>query len=87
MTDDTLTSPEIEPTSASPATSGPDRRLRSMRRYRRENPRIDYYPTPEARAAIAEAQKAFAGYPARAVLDFLIVTGFKAFSGKEERGR
>lgn len=87
MSEDTLTRPEIEPTSASPTTSGPDRRLRSMRRYRRENPRLDYYPTPEARAAIAEAQKAFAGYPARAVLDFLIVTGFKAFSGKGAKGK
>ena len=51
----------------------------SMTKYRRENPRYDYYPTPDAAKIIEVLRKFNPGATTREVLDALIVKGGKVF--------
>lgn len=51
----------------------------SMVEFRRQNPRIDYYPMPDAVAAIERLRKAKPGVCTRELLDALVVKGGKAF--------
>lgn len=56
-----------------------------LKRFRKDNPRIDYYPSEDAEAAITATHKANPKYPTTRIIDFLIVKGFKAFSGNGAR--
>ena len=47
----------------------------SMTKFRRENPRYDYYPTPDAVAAIERLRKVKPGICTRELLDMLVVEG------------
>lgn len=51
----------------------------SMANFRRQNPRIDHYPTPDAAAAIARLRRCNPGMCTRELVDALIVKGGKAF--------
>ncbi len=55
-----------------------DRQL-AMQRFRKVNPRLDYFPTPEAATAIAQMQLTFPSYSKREVVDMLVVEGIKSF--------
>ncbi len=55
-----------------------------LKRFRKDNPRIDYYPSEEAEAAIAATHKANPKHPTRSIIDFLIVKGFKTVSGNTQ---
>lgn len=50
----------------------------SMRKFRRENPRIDYYPTPDAVEAIERLKRQHPDEPTRGIIDMLVVAGFKS---------
>ncbi len=50
----------------------------SMRKFRKENPRIDYYPLPSAVAAIERLRTHHPDAPTRAIIDMLVVAGIKA---------
>lgn len=47
----------------------------TLHKFRRENPRIDYYPTPDAVSAIERLRKSKPGVCTRELLDMLIVKG------------
>jgi hypothetical protein len=51
-----------------------------MREFRKQNPRIDYYPTPEAFAAIERLRNQFPKFNTRELLDALVVEGIKVFT-------
>lgn len=46
--------------------------------FRRQNPRIDYYPTPEAAAAIERLRQSNPGFCTRELIDTLVVKGCNA---------
>lgn len=46
--------------------------------FRRQNPRIDYYPTPEAAAAIERLRQSNPGVCTRELIDVLVVKGCHA---------
>jgi hypothetical protein len=56
-----------------------------VRRFRKDNPRIDYYPSEQAEAAINELHKANASFPIRSIIDHLVLRGAKAISGNTQR--
>ncbi len=47
----------------------------TLQKFRRENPRIDYYPTPDAVSAIERLRQSKPGVCTRELLDMLIVKG------------
>jgi len=47
--------------------------------FRRQNPRIDYYPTPDATAAIERLRQSKPGVCTRELLDMLVVEGVAAY--------
>ena len=51
----------------------------AMQKFRCENPRIDYFPTEDAVAAIERLRKAKPGVCTRELLDMLVVEGGKAW--------
>ena len=52
---------------------------KSMSKYRQQNRRYDYYPTPDAAKIIEVLRKFNPGATTREVLDALIVKGGKVF--------
>lgn len=57
-----------------------------MQKFRRENPRIDYYPTKEAATAIAQLRQSHPGESTRLLVDMLVCAGIKALKPKR-RGK
>lgn len=53
--------------------------------WRKDNPRIDYYPEPEVAELIERARAQNPRHSMRAILDALIVAGYKALSGSAGR--
>jgi hypothetical protein len=51
-----------------------------MSKFRKDNPRIDYYPAPDAAAAIERFRLHHPNVPTRALVDVLVVAGFKALA-------
>ena len=51
----------------------------SMTEFRKQNPRIDYYPTQDAAAVIERLRKCNPTFCTRELLDVLIVKGGKVF--------
>lgn len=51
----------------------------AMQKFRRMNQRIDYYPVPDAVAAIERLKQSRPGLSAREIIDTLVVAGIKAF--------
>lgn len=47
--------------------------------FRRQNPRIDYYPTPQAAAAIERLRKCNPGVCTRELIDALVMKGHNVF--------
>lgn len=47
----------------------------AVRKFRSENPRIDYFPTPDAVSAIERLRQSKPGVCTRELLDMLIVEG------------
>jgi hypothetical protein len=64
---------------------GPEHPLKrgSMQRFRQNNRRIDYYPAERAARAIDALQEINPTYSLRELVDYLVVTGYKAASGKQ----
>ena len=54
-------------------------KVSAVRKFRKENPRIDYFPTPDAVAAIERLRKANPGFCTRELIDMLVVEGGKAW--------
>lgn len=52
---------------------------KSMTAFRKLNPRIDYYPTPDAVAAIERLRKCNPNACTRELLDALVVKGGKVY--------
>ena len=67
-----------------PETGNPKVSLRveGVRKFRQTNPRHDYYPTPDAAAAIQRMREQYPKASIREVIDTLIVEGLKAFPEK-----
>ena len=57
-------------------------RVEGVRKFRQANPRHDYYPTPDAAAAIQRMRERYPKASVREVIDTLIVEGLKAFPEK-----
>ncbi len=51
----------------------------SMTDFRKQNPRIDYYPTPDALAAIERLRKTTPNASTRELIDTLVVAGEKVW--------
>lgn len=51
----------------------------AVRKFRKENRRIDYFPTPDAVAAIERLRRAHPGTCTRELLDMLVVEGGKSW--------
>jgi hypothetical protein len=51
----------------------------SLRKFRERNPRIDYYPAAEARAAIAGLHRQYPGHSVSDVVNALVLAGRRAF--------
>lgn len=54
----------------------------SMQKFRRENKRVDYYPMPDAVAAIERLRQHYPDAPTRALIDMLVMAGIKALTAK-----
>ena len=54
-------------------------KVSAVRKFRSENPRIDWYPTPQSVAAIERLRRANPGVSTRELIDALVVAGGKAF--------
>ncbi len=54
----------------------------SMQKFRRENPRHDYYPMPDAIAAIERLRQHYPDAPTRALIDMLVVAGIESLLPK-----
>ena len=54
-------------------------RRSAVRRFRKKNPRIDYFPTPDAVAAIERLRRAHPSTCTRELLDMLVVEGGKSW--------
>jgi hypothetical protein len=82
MNDQNLTKLQVQAadTSLPPASS---RKPGSMQRFRKNNRRIDYYPAEGALDAIDALHRANPGWSLRELVDYLVVTGYKAASGKQ----
>ena len=52
-----------------------------IRKFREANPRIDYYPMPDALGAIEWLRKRNPAVSTRELIDALLVAGRKSFSG------
>lgn len=50
----------------------------SLQKFRKENPRIDYYPTPDAAAAIERLRQSYPSACTRELVDTLVVKGCNA---------
>ena len=50
----------------------------SMKKFRKENRRVDYYPMPDAVAAIERMKPHYPDEPTRAIIDMLVMAGIKA---------
>jgi hypothetical protein len=68
---------------ASDVSPAPTAKPGSMRRFRQNNRRIDYYPTAGAFDAIDTMHKANPNWSLRELVDYLVVTGYKSASGKQ----
>lgn len=55
-----------------------------LRAFRKVNPRIDYYPTPEAVTAIERMRSIHPDAPTRALVDMLVLKGLKAYFPERE---
>jgi hypothetical protein len=55
-----------------------EKQTQYMHKFRKQNRRYDYYPTPEAIAAIERMKKFHPDAPTRALIDLLLVAGIKA---------
>lgn len=55
-----------------------------LQRFRKDNPRIDYYPSEEAEATIEAIHKVNAGHGVSRITDYLVVRGYKAPSGNTQ---
>lgn len=53
-----------------------------MQKFRQENPRIDYYPTKEAAAAIERLRQGNQGESTRLLVDMLVCAGIKTLVPK-----
>jgi hypothetical protein len=53
-----------------------------MQKFRRENKRVDYYPMPDAVAAIERLRQHYPDAPTRALIDMLVMAGIKALTAK-----
>ena len=60
----------------------------SLKKFRQANPRVDYYPTPEAMAAIDWLRQRHPKASTRELIDALVEKGKEALSGngKEQVG-
>ena len=54
----------------------------SMQKFRKENPRHDYYPIPDAETAIEQLRQHYPDAPTRALIDMLVVAGANALLPK-----
>jgi hypothetical protein len=54
----------------------------SMQKFRKENKRVDYYPMPDAVAAIERLRQHYPDAPTRALIDMLVMAGIKALTAK-----
>ena len=54
----------------------------SMTEFRKKNPRVDYFPTPEAMAAIDVLRKSYPDVSMREVIDTLVIAGIRSFIPK-----
>jgi hypothetical protein len=68
---------------SSDASPTPTAKAGSMRRFRQNNRRIDYYPTAGAFDAIDTMHKANPNWSLRELVDYLVVAGYKSASGKQ----
>lgn len=59
---------------------------RALAKFRNANPRIDYYPVPDAVAAIESLRLRDPTRSTRELIDTLVVTGMDALSGNGGRG-
>ena len=59
-----------------------DTKPSSMSKFRKENKRVDYYPTADAIAAIERLKPHYPDAPTRAIIDMLVVAGIKALTAK-----
>ena len=57
-------------------------KVEGVRKFRQSNPRIDYYPMPDAAAAIQRMREQYPTASVREVIDTLSVEGAKAFPDK-----
>jgi hypothetical protein len=80
MNDQNFTKLQVEGIDLAPT---PARKPGSMQRFRQNNRRIDYYPTESASAAIQTMRDANPSWSLRELVDYLVVTGYKAASGKQ----
>lgn len=62
------------------------RQLSNLQRFRKENRRIDYYPTNEAVAAIERLGLMFPELSTRELVDMLVTQGIKAFPETSQVG-
>ena len=51
----------------------------AMQKFRRMNPRIDYYPVPDALSAIERLRQSKPVVSTREIIDCLVVAGIKAY--------
>ncbi len=71
-------------TSATPPEPGPAPRRPSaenMRTYRKTKIRLDYYPSPAARAAIDRLHERYPAHPIRSIIDAMVLAADRARSG------
>ncbi len=54
-------------------------KVSAVRKFRKENPRIDYFPTPDAVAAIERLRKKTPNASTRELIDTLVVEGCKSW--------
>jgi len=59
-----------------------DNKPSSMAKFRKENKRVDYFPTSRAVAAIELLRKHYPDAPTRALIDMLCVEGIKTLVPK-----
>ncbi len=55
--------------------------------FRKLNPRIDYYPVPEALAAIRKLQAKYPNFSLRELVDALVIKGCKSCFPESHNGK